>query len=190
MMIMLPEPPRGQRGLATWRSELRSSFWRFGEGGCSGTMAPSPTSPMPSMCGNTFDNNNNDNNNNNNHNTNNNKNNNNDNNNNHHNNPNLVAESDDVTLWQVRNAWGGLLQPAAPSRPARQPGPTARLLPSKQARPQRLLQPRGSPSTASCCNRSGNDQCCNPSNHVIATLILRMVINMIITMTMRFVGHQ
>ena len=41
MMIILPEPPRGQRGLATWRSELRSSFWRFGEGGCNGTIAPS-----------------------------------------------------------------------------------------------------------------------------------------------------
>ena len=75
------------------------------------------------------------------------------------------------------------MQPAAPSRPARQPGPTARLLPSKQARPQRpeapagipphreLLQPlwqrsmatippqpRGSPPTASCCSRCGYDQ--------------------------------
>ena len=55
--------------LATWRSELRSSFWRFGEGGCNGTMAPSP---MPSMCRNTFDNNNSDNNNNHHNNTNNN----------------------------------------------------------------------------------------------------------------------
>ena len=59
------------RALPMWRSELRSSFWRFGEGGCNGTMAPFPTSPMPSMCGNAFDNNNNANNNNHHNNTNN-----------------------------------------------------------------------------------------------------------------------
>ena len=77
--------------------------------------------------------------------------------NNNHNNPNLVAESDDdVTLWQVWNAWRSC---CSQRRQVVQPvNLEQRHAFCHQSRPGHRgpKRPRGSPPTASCCSRFGN----------------------------------
>ena len=72
--------------------------------------------------------------------------------------PNLVAESDDVTLWQVWNAWrssdGQRRQVVQPVNLDQRHAFCHQSRPGHRG-PKR---PRGSPPTASCCSRCGYDQ--------------------------------